>query len=394
MLNKNIVILSFAQVFSFISGPITVFLSGIIASKMIEAQSFATLPSALMIGGTAVGSIIASYTMSIIGRKFGFILAALLTSFSALIASYSVFNNIFLIYCFSNFFIGIGYAFTAQYRFAAAESVSEKNIPNAISVILLSSMVGALIGPNIATYTKDFIPDGMYSGSYIFLSILTFVPIFFFIFFTENKIKNNIENFSIAKRSYVQLLIQPKFYQAVIGSGIGYCVMAFLMTATPISMHIHNEISIGKTGFVIMFHVIAMFLPSLITGKLIKIYGHSQIMYCGVFVLMISILLNFINQSFYNYLLGLIFLGIGWNFLFVSGTSLLILSYNSQEKFRAQGLNDFIIFSTQAIGALSAGLLLSIFGWKLINIFCIPLLFIIVLTIIVSEYQQKVIKNL
>ena len=161
------------------------------------------------------------------------------------------------------------------------------------------------------------------------------------------------------------------------------------MTATPISMHIHNHISLGETGFVIMFHILAMFLPSLITGNLIKKFGYSKMIYAGVLFCVLTILFNFINQTFLNYFIGLILLGLGWNFLFISGTSLLITSYKSEEKFRAQGMNDFIVFTTQAIGALSAGLLLSIFGWRLINILCIPLLIIIFFTVFISNKKNK-----
>ena len=390
MFNKNLIILSISQVCSFTAASLTVFLSGIIATNMIQIKSLATLPAALMIVGTALGSLIASYTMSKVGRKYGFIYSSLLISFISLVASYSVFNNYFYIYCLANLIMGISQAFAVQYRFAAAESVSKKYIPNAISLILFAGMAGALIGPNLATITKDFIPNGIYTGSYIFLSIVTFLPVLFFIFYIENppiKIsKINVRQ----KRSYFLLLIQPKFFQAVVGAGLGYCTMALLMTATPISMHIHQGISIGKTGIVIMFHIIAMFSPSIITGKLIKKFGHNNIMYVGVFILFLSIFSNFIGQNFYNYLLGLIFLGTGWNFLFISGTSLLITSYEPHEKFRAQGLNDFIVFSTQAVGALSAGFLLNILGWKNINLLCIPLLILIITTIfLVNNYFKK-----
>ena len=113
--------------------------------------------------------------------------------------------------------------------------------------------------------------------------------------------------------TYLEFFLQPKFIQAVVCSGLAYCTMSFLMTATPISMHIHNNISLGKTGFVIMFHILAMFLPSLITGNLIKKFGNNKIMYMGVLILLISIFFNFINQTFYNYFIGLILLGLGWN---------------------------------------------------------------------------------
>ena len=178
MFSKNLIVLLISQIFSFTAAPITVFLSGIIGSGMIEDKSLATLPPALMIIGTAAGSIFASYIMSIIGRKHGFMLGTIIASSSALLASYAVFKNIFIIYCLSNFLIGIGHAFVAQYRFAAAESVNKKNAPTAISYILFASMIGALIGPNVATLSKGIVTDVTYTGSYIFLSILTIIPFF------------------------------------------------------------------------------------------------------------------------------------------------------------------------------------------------------------------------
>ena len=389
MFNKNLIILLLAQVFSFTAAPITVFLSGIIGSTMISNKSLGTLPTALMIIGTALGSILASYIMSIKGRKFGFMLGTLITSFSALVAAYSIYESIFYTFCLGNFFIGIGSAFMAQYRFAAAESVKEKYIPTAISMILFASMAGALIGPNIATATKNVIPSVVYTGSYIFLSILTFIPFFFFLLYSNERIKKSSKSNYYKGRSYLELFLQPRFIQAVVASGLAYCTMSFLMTATPISMHIHNQIDLGKTGFVIMLHILAMFLPSLFTGNLIKKFGNNKIMYAGVIIFLFSIFFNFISQNFANYLVGLILLGLGWNFLFISGTNLLITSYKPEEKFRAQGLNDFVVFSTQALGALSAGYLLSIFGWKLINLMCIPLILIIVIVIFISESKQK-----
>ena len=389
MLNRNLIVLLLSQIFSFTAAPITVFLSGIIGSIMIHDKSLATLPAALMIIGTAGGSIFASFIMSIKGRKFGFMLATVITSFFSLVASYSIFENIFFLFCLSNLFIGIGSAFVAQYRFAAAESVTKEYAATAISLILFASILGALIGPNIATLTKDIISNKIYTGSYIFLSILTIIPFFFFLFYSNEKLNISDKKNNYKGRSYIELFLQPRFIQAVVASGLAYCTMSFLMTATPISMHIHNHISLGKTGFVIMFHIFAMFLPSLITGNLIKKFGINRIMYAGVFIFLISISFNFVSQNFYNYLVGLILLGIGWNFLFISGTALLMTSYNSEEKFRAQGLNDFVVFSTQAIGALSAGYLLNIFGWKFINLMCIPLLIIIVLTIMISENRER-----
>jgi MFS family permease len=133
-----------------------------------------------------------------------------------------------------------------------------------------------------------------------------------------------------------------------------------------------------------------MFLPSLITGHLIKKYGHSNIMYAGVLFLFITIALSLFEQTFANYFLALIFLGLGWNFLFISGTSLLVLTYKEEEKFKAQGINDLIVFSTMALASLLAGLLLSLTSWKTMNLICIPFLFLIIITTFKGNSVYKI----
>jgi MFS family permease len=165
--------------------------------------------------------------------------------------------------------------------------------------------------------------------------------------------------------------------------------MSFLMTATPISMHVMEKISLAKTGLVIQLHIAAMFLPSLITGNLIKKFGHSKIMYSGVLLFSITILTSLFEQNFINYLISLIFLGFGWNFLFISGTSLLVLSYKEEEKFKAQGFNDLIVYTVQAIASLSAGIFISLTSWKTMNLVCIIFLIIIIISTFRADLKQR-----
>ena len=144
-------------------------------------------------------------------------------------------------------------------------------------------------------------------------------------------------------------------------------------------------INLDKTGIVIQLHILAMFLPSLVTGRLIKKYGHSNIMYFGVILFGATIIMSLFEPTFTNYLIALIFLGLGWNFLFISGTSLLVISYKEEEKFKAQGLNDILVFSTQALASLSAGFLLSLTSWKTMNLICIPFLILILISTFRAE---------
>ena len=392
MLNKNLVILSLSQIFSFTAAPITVFLSGIIGSQISPIKSLSTLPMSISVVGIAVGAIFATKLMSLIGRKAGFIFASLGNSLVSILAAYSIMEQNFILFCVANFFLGVGMAFTHQYRFAAAESVEKDKIPKAISIILLGGIISAFVGPGIANFSKDIISDQLYVGSYISLSILTIIPVIFFLFYENiSKLKKEIKH---SGRSYMELISQPKFLQAMIASAFGYAIMTFLMTATPLSMHVMEKMSLDKTSMVIQFHVASMFLPSLLTGHLIKKIGHSLVMYAGIFLYSITILISFFDQTYMNYMFALIFLGLGWNFLFISGTSLLVLTYKEEEKFKAQGLNDFIVYSIHATGSLSAGILIVLTNWKLMNMMCIPLLMIIILTIFRADiHSKKLIKN-
>ena len=386
-MNKNLILLTLSQIFSFTAAPVTVFLSGIIGSQISPIKSLSTLPMSISVVGIAIGAFIATKVMSKLGRKAGFILASILNTTISILAAYSIFNQNFYLFCFANFFLGIGMAFTHQYRFAAAESVGIDMAPKAISIILFGGIISAFLGPSLANYTKDLVSENLYVGSYLSLAVLTFIPTILFLFYESKTIIE--ENINYTGRSYLELIAQPKFIQAVAASAFGYAIMTFLMTATPISMHVMENMSLNETGIVIQFHVASMFLPSLITGHLIKKIGHSNVIYTGIFFYIITLLISIFDQTFFNYMFALIFLGLGWNFLFISGTSLLVLTYKENEKYKMQGLNDFIVYSVHALGSLSAGVFIALTSWKIMNLICIPFIILIILASIRADITNK-----
>jgi len=387
LMNKNLWLLILSQIFAFTAAPVTVFLSGIIGSQFSPIKSLATLPMALSIVGIAIFAIFAAKVMSVIGRRAGFIFASVGSSLSALLAAYSIIIESFILFNFTCFLLGAGVAFSHQYRFAAVETVSKDMAPKAISIILLAGIGSAFIGPNAANISKEIISGHLYAGSYIVLAGLTLSSTIFLLFYKDGHKKTTINKES--SRSYLELISQPRFLQALIASAFAYAVMAFLMTATPISMHVMEKISLTKTGFVIQLHIAAMFLPSLVTGNLIRKFGHSKIMYAGVVLFSVTILTSLFEQSFFNYLIALIFLGFGWNFLFISGTSLLVLSYREEEKFKAQGFNDLIVYTVQAAASLSAGVFINLTSWKTMNLVCIIFLIIIVISTSRADLKES-----
>lgn len=385
MINRNLVILSIGQVFSFTSPVVSVLLSGIIGASMTNINYLATLPTAMMIVGTAIGSLIASKIMKVKGRRFGFSLASIINSIFSLICAYAIFIDNFTIFCLSNLTIGLSISFAQQYRFAASESVNPSNIPKAISLILLLGIVASLLGANIVSLSKD-IHNTKYVGSYIAMSLLTIIPFFSFIFYQN---ENNTNEVNIkSQKSIIQLLSNKDIQLSILSAGVGYTTMSTLMTATPIHMNMIHGFTIFSTGIVLQLHVVGMFLPSLITGDLIKTFGHKKIIYSGILILLITIFIHFNYETYYSFMIGLILLGIGWNFLFVTGTSLLVISYNKNDKFLAQGLNDFVVFSSQSIGALSAGILLFSTSWKTLNLICLPLLMLLLIFLLLKKNNQ------
>ena len=197
-MNGNLIVLTLSQIFSFTAAPVTVFLSGIIGSQISPLKSLSTLPMSISVVGIAIGAIFASKLMSITGRKVGFIVASIGNTLVSILAAYSILIQSFSIYCVANFFLGMGMAFTHQYRFAAAESVSKDKVPRAISIILLGGIVSAFIGPSVANFSKDLFSNHMYIGSYLSLAALTFLPTIFFLFYKNtSKIKLSFQYLSL-----------------------------------------------------------------------------------------------------------------------------------------------------------------------------------------------------
>ncbi len=386
MFNKNFIVICISSTIAAFPPMAVVLLGGIITSQIMMKDSLATVPMTLMIIGIAVCAPIASRFMSIWGRQKGFLFSSLLSCLALIICSIAIYLENFLIFALGNFLIGSSQAFIHQYRFAASESVAKEFIPRSISIILLLGIVSALLSSNFAEYFKDFFSNNLFLGSYIFLSLTAIIPFFVLLFYKETKTSNNQSNFKF--ETIFKLLSNIKIIQSIVSAGFGYFTMAIIMTATPLHMHLVNKFTLFETSIVIQLHVIGMFLPSLFSGELIKKFGNTNIIYTGVIILFLSILTNTFFDFYYSYMLGLILLGIGWNFLFVSGSSLLVVSYEEKDKFTAQGLNDFIVFSTQGIGSLSAGFLLYFSNWTVINLLCVPLLIIVLVVSLFASRQN------
>ena len=310
--------------------------------------------------------------MSIFGRKKVFLSSCIYTIFLIGLCIFSIINKSFYLFCFASFCLGGTVAVMQQFRFAAIESVEPEQRPKATAVVLLGGLISAFLGTEIATLGKNYF-DTDFVGSFVILSLLFIIAFILMCFFKPaEKFKQQIDN---SKRSLLKIIKQGSFIVAVCAATTGYVVMSFVMTATPVSMHIMDGYSLHHTKSVLQAHVIAMFLPSLFTAYIVKYLGLTRMMLLGVIFFFVSIFIAYSSHALSSYWWSLVFLGLGWNFLFIGGTNLLPRSYSENEKFKVQSINDFLVFGLQAFAALSAGWFVFNFSWEVVLLSVIPLLF-------------------
>lgn len=342
----------------------TVTLGGIIGAQLAPSAALSTLPVSLTVVGTALGSLPATRLMQRFGRRNGFSGAALCAAIACVTGITALAYQQFWLYCVSTLLIGGTLAFSQQFRFAATETVDLSRAGTAISIILLGSVGGALIGPELVARGNWLWPQTRFAGALASTACLFVVAALLLrgLGLAKPVTGDNLDQ--LQARSARELAAQPLFLLAICAGVVGQGVMTFVMTATPVSMHIMDGHSMPATAGVIRAHVLAMYLPSLVSGALISRLGERRLMLAGVAIYLITLSVGLLGHELMHYTGALILLGVGWNFLFVGGTTLLVKTYHPSERFRAQGLNDAAVFGTSALASLMAGAVLSQVGWQ------------------------------
>ncbi|MFT6692346.1 MAG: MFS family permease [Colwellia sp.] len=386
-LPKNVWLLFLVQPLVMAASPVIVFIGGILATSMGADPALVTLPVTMMILGVASGAIPAALLAKNKGRRFAAFTGFTLGFSGTLVAMFSALNAHFELLILASFLLGISTAFIQQLRFAAIESVSNSNeVPTVLSILMLSGIFSAFLGPEIAVTAKDWLssPHG-YAGSFLFLSGLFLLAMLLMLNFTNPEVTTS-DNQGEA-RPLSEIIKQPIFIIAILSAAIGFALMSYLMTATPLSMHKLHGHSLNDTKWVIQSHIAAMFIPSLFTALLVKHIGLKNLMLAGTIIYAVVTVIALSGEQVMHYWWALILLGIGWNFLFLTGTSLLPQSYQASERHKVQAINDFIIFGFQAIASLMAGWILFKAGWHVVVLTGLP--FIVILFVVSWFYFKK-----
>ncbi|MCZ6502396.1 MAG: MFS transporter [Gammaproteobacteria bacterium] len=373
---RTLKILTVAQAFAQTGAPIVVLLGGIVGTLLAPSPGLATLPVALMIVGTASTTIPAALLMGKFGRKAGFIFGASYSCLAGLLAAFAINRESFVLFCLATFLVGSHNAFIFQYRFAVAESVPPEKVGQSLSVLMLAGVAAAFMGPESAQRLQEASSLGEFAGSFLGLSVFMLVTIAMLCFYRNTDVSEETDDRE--QRSVLSILQQPMFIVAIAAAVAAWCVMSLMMTATPVSMHQVDHFDLADTAWVIQSHIMAMFLPSLFSGFLIGRFGALKIIMAGLALLFACLYIAYLDRQLMHYWWALVLLGIGWNFMFLGGTTLLTQTYRSSERFKVQALNDFIVFSMQAIAALSSGFILVQFGWSWIIGLSLPWLLLLI----------------
>lgn len=348
-------------------------LGGIVGATLSPTPGLATLPVSVLIAGVAAGVLPAGALIRRHGRRAVFTGSALLAGAGCAGAGYAIQAQDFWLFCAAAFLLGANSAVVMQYRFAAVEYVPPERASRAISFVLSGSLVAAWLGPEAAVQSAELVAGARYAGSFFTASAIYGVAALLLARLPDSPYVAKAAD--ALPRPLAEIAAQPDFRVAVLAALVSYAAMSFIMTATPISMHVmdgHDEIA---TARVIQGHLLGMYAPSLASGWIIARFGDRQVIVTGAVLMAACIAIAaFAGHAVMHYGIALALLGVGWNFMFIAATTLLTRTYRAHERFQAQTLNDFLVFGAQAAASLLAGVALATIGWAWLNLAALPLL--------------------
>ena len=394
---RNALLLAGAQALCGSAAPISIALGGLVGMYLLgDDKSLATAPVTGYNLGVALAALPAAMLMSRVGRRLGFMSGAVVGIFGALISSYGIYVGSFTIFCIGMALSGCGGSFTQQYRFAAADQGTPEFKPKAISWVLAGGIFAAIIGPQTAIGFRDLFSPIEFAGAYFAGAFLLFAGIIVlsFLRFDAPPTKEERDS-SDTGRPLMQIVAQPRFLVSVLCAIGSYSLMSYVMTGAPLAMQLCG-FSPDESTLGIQWHVMAMFGPSFFTGNLIARFGKEKIVAAGMILLISCALVALHGISLSNFYIALVLLGFGWNFGFIGATAMLTETYRPEEKAKAQGANDFLLFGSVAFGSFMSGQTLNAFGaegWNAINYAIFPIVGLCLLSLLWLKFTSKPVQN-
>jgi MFS family permease len=375
---RNARVLALCQALYTSSVSIDLTLTGLVGYTLADDKAFATLPFSLITVAAALTTIFASFLMARIGRRAGFALGAAVGAAGGAISVHAIFVHSFWLFCCGTATVGVFQAFAQYYRLAAADAVDTHAKSRAISTVLTGGVIAAVLGPALAAWSRDWLAPITFAGSYALVTLLGLCSMALVLVAYRNVAPasahpSSTQQDAAPPRSLVRIVTQPIFVAALANNAIGYMVMMFVMTATPIAAVACGH-TIGDGARIIQWHLVGMFAPSFFAARLIARFGVLRIIGAGIALSAACGAIALAATDLPHFYVALACLGVGWNFMFVGGSTLLAQSYRANERAKTQATSEFTTFACSALASLTAGQLLSRFGWAVVNTSIFPAL--------------------
>ena len=396
-MKRNLWLLAIAQGLFLTNNVTFIAINGLVGLSLAPLGWMATLPVMGYVVGGALSTGLVAKSQTRFGRKTSFQLGLLVGLLSAAVCAYAAYSRQFWLLVAATVVAGFYNANAQLYRFAAAELANSAFKEKAVSLVLAGGLIGAVLGPNLALWTKSMFASSSstpFIGAYlalVFVALLS-MAVLSFINFPAHVIKSKADGAKNAGRPLSEIMRQPVFIVSTMAAALGYGVMNLLMAATPIAMQ-QCGLLFSDVAFVLEWHVIGMFAPGFFTGHLIKRFGVLQIMGVGVVLNLVCILIALSGQDLHQFLIALFLLGLGWNFLFTGSTTLALGTYTPEEKDRVQGAINFFTFAVLALSSFASGALVTTKGWTLLNIGSLFPIFITGAALLWLAYKRRASHN-
>jgi MFS family permease len=357
-------------------------MSALIGHTLSANAALATLPMAVQMTAVMLASIPAGILFARLGRRTGFMVGAVASICGSLLFAAGVYGGNFFVYCMGSAFAGVGFGIAQHYRFAASEVAPPAFRARAISLVMTGPILSAIAGPEIVKRTYDLALPYLFLPTYL---ILAAVPLVCLVLLAGTILPPPPPKQKVAT-PIGEIIARPSFVAAAVAGLVAYGAMNLIMTATPLEMMLCG-FGVSASASVIQWHAVAMFAPGFFTGRLINRFGMRRMMMAGAVLTAGCALVSLLGETFWHFVAGLVLLGVGWNWMFVSATALLATAYEPAERMRAQAANDFIVFGTVACTAFLSGFVHAQLGWALLNLAVIPPL---VAALALLLWQQRV----
>jgi MFS family permease len=370
---RNVLVLALCQAMAMMGTNIQFLTASLVGDMLLASdKALATLPISLQMTGTMLATVPASLLMARIGRRLGFTLGTAIGAGGATLSTLAIFEGSFALFCTGTFLVGCYQGFALFYRFAAADTADAAFRPKAVSLVMAGGVISAVFGPEMAVWSRGLFEPVLFAGCYVIIVALCLATA---LLLQLVRIPRPVAVSLTGGETLSRIARRPAFIAAAASGMIAYAVMNFVMTATPLAV-IGCGFPFEDAAFVIQWHVLGMYAPSFFTGHLIARFGHTRMMLAGVALLGAALATDLAGISLAHFWLGLLLLGVGWNFLFVGASALLTTTHSTEERAKVQAANDFLVFGMVSIASFSSGAVIGHFGWTWVNLAPLPLLLV------------------